>query len=143
MFSLSVALKDRSPKFMNFGLTLRTELARFTRLLGYKSVTISPGRLFKPIFPMQKQFELLFWAEDPSTEVFNGSMFLTHFAKLELLPQIGLKNSTLTPGVLWIALLGVLTVILSNCVVLHAASVTISLTLIVWSGFKLFSERLL
>ena len=35
---------------MNFGLLLRTELASFTRLLGSKSVTTSPGRLFTPIF---------------------------------------------------------------------------------------------
>ena len=35
---------------MNFGLLLRTEIARFTRLLGSISVTISPGRLITPIF---------------------------------------------------------------------------------------------
>ena len=77
-FGLTVALKDRSPKFMNFGLSLRTELAMFTCLLGSKSVTISSGRLFTPIFSMQNQSEFLSWAVDPSTEVFNGSIFLDH-----------------------------------------------------------------
>ena len=98
------------------------------------------GETFHTHFSMQKQFELLSWAADPSTEVFNGSMFLDHFAKLELLPQLGLKIYTLTPGVMWIALLGVRT-ILSTCALLHAASVTISLTLNVWSVFKLFRKR--
>ena len=126
---------------MNFGLFLRKELVRFTRLLGSKSATISPGRLFTPTSSMQKQFEFLSWAADQSTEVFNGSLFLYHLAKLELLPQIGLKTYTLTPGVLWISLLGFRTAILSTCDLLHAASMTISLTLIVWSGFKLFSKR--
>ena len=50
MFGLSIALKDVRPKFMSFGLSPRTELVRFTRLLRSKSVTISPGRLFTPIF---------------------------------------------------------------------------------------------
>ena len=74
-------------------------------------------------------------------EVFNGSMFLDHFAKLELLPWLGLKTSTLTPSVMWMALIGFRTAILSTCALVHAMSETISLTLIVWSGFKLFSER--
>ena len=74
-FGLSVALKDGSPKLMNFRLSLRTELERFTRFLGSKSVTISPGRLFTPIFSMQKQFKFLSWASSPSTEVFNIFMF--------------------------------------------------------------------
>ena len=50
IFGIPVALKDRIPRFMNLGLSLRTVLARFTRLLGSKSATISPGRLFTPIF---------------------------------------------------------------------------------------------
>ena len=79
-------VKGQETKFMIFGLLLRTELVRFTHLLGSKSATISPGRLFTLIFLMQKHFELLSWAADPATEVFNGSMFLGHLAKLELLP---------------------------------------------------------
>ena len=89
---------------------------------------------------MQKQFKFLSWAADPSTEVFNGSMFLEHSTKLELLPRLGLKISTLTPGVIWIALLGVWK-ILSTFALLHTASVTMSFELIMWSGFKLSSER--
>ena len=89
---------------------------------------------------MQKHVKLLSWAADPSTEVFNGSMFLNHFAKLELLSRLGLKTSTLNLGVMWIALLGVRT-ILSTSALLHAASVTISFELIVWSGFKISPER--
>ena len=126
---------------MNFGLSLMTEFASSIRFLGSKSVTISLGRRFIPIFLMQKQFEFLSWAVDPSTEVFNGSMFLDHLEKLELLLRLGLKTSTFTPGVLWIALLGIRAAILSTCALLHAASVTISLTIIVWSGFKLSSNR--
>ena len=68
-------------------------------------------------------------------------MLLDHFAKLELLLQLGLKTSTLTLGVLWIALLGVRK-ILSTCALLHVASMTISFEWIVWSGFKLSHERL-
>ena len=41
-FGLPVALKDKSPKSVNFVPLLRTELTRFTRLLGFKSVTTSP-----------------------------------------------------------------------------------------------------
>ena len=115
---------------MNFGLFPRAELAKFIRLLGSKSVTTSPGRLFTPILSMHKDVELLSWDADPSTEVFNGSMFLDHFAKLELLPPLGLKKSTLTLGVMWIALLGVRT-ILSTCALSHAAPVTISFEIIV------------
>ena len=85
---------------MNFGLLLMTEFARFPRLLGSKSATISPGRFFTPILSMQEQFEFLSWAADPSTEVFNGLMLLNHLAKLELLPRLELKKSTLTPGVM-------------------------------------------
>ena len=80
---------------------------------------------------MQKQVEFLFWAADLTTEVFNGLMLLDHLAKLKLLPRLGLKTSMLTPGVLWIALLGVRTEILSTCALLHAVSMVISLTLIV------------
>ena len=89
---------------------------------------------------MQKQSKFLSWAAYPSTEVFNGSMLLGNFAKLELLLRLGLKTSTLTPGVLCIALLGVRT-ILSTCALFHAVSMTISFELIVWSSLKLFSER--
>ena len=141
MFGIPVVLKDGSPRFMNFGLSLRTEITMFTRLLGSKSVMISPGRLFTPICSMQKQFKFLSWAADPSTEVFNGLMSLDYLLKLELLPRLGLKTYMLTPGVLWIDLLGVWTDILSTCALFHAASVTISLTLITWSSFKLSSER--
>ena len=126
MFTLPVASKYRSPIFMNFGLSLMIEFARFTRLLGSKSATISPGRLFTPTFSMPDQFEFLSWAAYPSTEVFNGSMFLDHLAKLELLPRLGLKTSTLTLG----CTTNLLTWVLS-----HVASMMISLTL------KLFGER--
>ena len=36
MFTLPVASKDGSPRFMNFGLSLMMEFARFTHLLGSK-----------------------------------------------------------------------------------------------------------
>ena len=94
----SRCIKGRDPIFMNFGISLRREFARFTLTLGSKLATILSGRLFTPTFSMQKQSELLYWAADPSTEVFNSSMFLNHLAKLELLPRLGLKISTLTPG---------------------------------------------
>ena len=100
MFGLPGASKDRRQRFMNIEIVLRRELARFTRFLGSKSATISSGRLSTPTFSMHKQFELISWAEDPSMEVSNGSIFLDRLAKLELLPQIGLKKSTSTPGVL-------------------------------------------
>ena len=99
-----------------------------------------PGRLFTPILSMKKDVELIFWDRYPSTSVFNGSVFLDHFAKLELLPRLGLKTSTLTLVFMWIALLGVRT-ILSTCAMLHAASVTISFEQILWRGFKLSCDR--
>ena len=139
-FGLPIVLKDKSPESMNFGLSLRKELARFTRFLRSKSVTNFPGRLFTQIFPMQKQFKLFSWAADPSTELFNVSMLLDHFSKLELLLRIGLKTSTLNLGVMWIALLGIHT-ILSTCALFHAAPVTIYFELIMWSGFKLSCKR--
>ena len=43
-------IEGQEPKFMNFVPSLRTKLARSTRLLGSICVTISPGRLFTPIF---------------------------------------------------------------------------------------------
>ena len=49
-FGLPVAVKNEIPKSMNFGLSLRMKLARFTCLLRSKSVTISQGRLFTPFF---------------------------------------------------------------------------------------------
>ena len=55
---------------------------------------------FHTYFSLQEQFKFLSWVADSSTEVFNGSMFLDHLAKLDLLPRLGLKTSTLTPGVL-------------------------------------------
>ena len=81
-FGLPVALTDESPKCMNFGILLRTELAKFIRLLGSKSVTISPGRLFTLILSVQNYVELRSWPGDPSTEVLNSSMFLDHSEKL-------------------------------------------------------------
>ena len=133
-FGLPVALKEKSLKSMNFGLLSRTELAWFVRLLGSKSVTTSPGRLFTPILSMKKDVELIYWDADPSTEVFNGLMFIKCFAKLELLPWLGLKISTLTLGVMWISLLGVRK-ILSTCTLSHTAPVTISFKLIFLSFF--------
>ena len=94
MFGLTVASKYRSPRIMNFGLLLMTEFVRFTRLLGSKSVTISPGRIFTPIFQCKIRFEFISWDAYLSIEVFNGSMFLDHFEKLDLLPQLGLKTFT-------------------------------------------------
>ena len=94
------------------------------------------GETFYTNFLMQKHVELLSWAVDLSTEVFNGLMLLDHFVELELLPRLGLKNSTLTLGVMWNALIGVWT-ILSTCALLNTVSVTISFEIIVWSGFKL------
>ena len=46
------------------------------------------GETFHTHFLMQKQFEFLSWVSDPSMEVFNGSMLLDHFAKLELLSNV-------------------------------------------------------
>ena len=110
---------------MNFGILPRTELAKFICLIISKSVTTSPGRLFTLILSLQKDVELRSWARYPSMEVFNGLMFLGHFTKLELLPWLGLKTSTLTLGFMWIALLGVRK-ILSTYAQSHAAPVTIS-----------------
>ena len=99
-FCLPVKLKDESPKYMRFGLSPGTKLAKFIRLLGSKSVAILLGRLFTLILSVQKDVKFRSWAGDPSTEVFNGSMFLHHFAKLDWLLQLVLKTSTLTLGVM-------------------------------------------
>ena len=140
-FGLPFVLTDKRQKYMNFGLSPREKLAKFIRLLGSKSVTASPGRRFTLILSVQKDAKLRYWDRDPSMEVLNGSMFLNHFSKLEWLQRLGLKTSTLTLGKLLVALLGVRT-ILSTCVMLRAAPVTISFEIIVWSGFKLSRERL-
>ena len=100
MFCLSVALKARSPRFMNFGLLLMMEFARFNRMLGSKLVTISSGRLFTPTLSMHEKSKFLSWVAYPSTEVSNCLMFLDHLVKLELLLRLGLKKYTLTPGFL-------------------------------------------
>ena len=125
---------------MNFGIFLIIEFARFTRILGSKLATISSGRLFTSTFSMHKNSEFLSWFADLSTKMSNGSMFLDYLAKLELLTQFGLKTYTLTPGFIRIVLLGLRTLILSTCVMLHTASVTISSELIVLRGDKLFSK---
>ena len=88
MFGLPVSSKVRSPRFMNFGTLLMMELARFTRMLGSKLVTISSGRLFAPTISIHEKFEFLSWVVYPSREVSIGSMFLNHLEKLELLPWI-------------------------------------------------------
>ena len=69
-------------------------------MLGSKLVTISSEILFTTTFSMHDKSEFLSWVADPSTEVSNGLMFLDHLAKLEVIPRIGMKTSTLTPGVL-------------------------------------------
>ena len=148
MFCLTVASKVRSLRFLNFGLLLRTEFARFTRMLGSKSATISSGRLFTPTFSMHQKSEFLSWVPDLSTEVSNGSMSLVHLAKLEFLPRLGPKTPPLTPGVP--TLLGFRIVLsggvqlfrmfLSTCTLPHAAPITIYFELIVLIGDKLFRE---
>ena len=148
MFCLPIASKVGRPRFMNFGLSRRTEFERFTRLLGSKSATILAGRLFTPTFSMHEKSEFLSWVPYPSTEVPNGSMFLDHYMKLELLTRLGLKTYTFTPGVP--ILLGfriflsydvqLSRMLLSNCMLLHAATVTIAFGIIVFSGYKLFRE---
>ena len=75
-------------------------------------------------------------------------MFLDHFVKLELIPRLGLKNSTFTPGVP--TLLGfrmfllsgvqLLRMFLSTYALLNAAPVTIAFEIIVLSGDKLLGE---
>ena len=97
-FVLPVTLTDESLKSTNFGLLPRTELAKFIRLLGSRSVTTSPGRRFTLIFSVKKDVECISWDKYPSMEVLNGSMFLAHFAILEWLQRLGLKTSTLTLG---------------------------------------------
>ena len=46
-FGFPVALTDKSPKSMNFGIFLMTELANFISLLESILVTTSTGRRFK------------------------------------------------------------------------------------------------
>ena len=148
MLCIPIALKVGSPRFLNFGILLRTELARFTRMIGLKSATILSGKLFTPTFSMHEKSEFLYWVADPSTEVYNSSMFLVHLAKLELLPRLGLKTPLLNPWVptlLWfrIVLSGgvkLFRVFLSTCTMLHAAPITITFDVIFLSGDKLFRE---
>ena len=148
MFGLPVVSKVESPRFTNFGISLRKEFARFTRMLGSKSATILSGRLFTPTFPMHEKSEFLSWVADPSTEVSNGLIFLDHLVKLELLPRLGLKTSTFTPrvptlqGFRMFLSSGVqlFRMFLSTCGLLHAATVTIAFDVIVSSREKLFRE---
>ena len=97
----------------------------------YARVQISDdfiGETFHTTFSMHEKSELLSWVADPSMEVPNGSMFLDHLVKLEFLPRLGLKTSTLTSGVQ--TLLGfrmflstgvqLFRMFLSTCALLHA-----------------------
>ena len=86
---------------------------------------------------MHEKSEFLSWVEDPSMKVSNGSMFLDHLVKLELLQRFGLKNSTFTPGVP--TLLG-FQMFLSTDALLYTAPVTISFGIIVLSEDKLFRK---
>ena len=54
MLFIPVASKVGSPRFLNFGLSLRTEFARFTRILGSKSATIFWGEVLLPLFNAQE-----------------------------------------------------------------------------------------
>ena len=63
--SISVALTEGSLRLLNFGLSPRTEFARFTCLLESKSGTISPTTLLTPYFSMHDRFEFLDWVVDP------------------------------------------------------------------------------
>ena len=54
MLCTSVASKVGSPRFLNFGLSLRTEFVRFNRMLGSKSATILLERLLLPFFQCTK-----------------------------------------------------------------------------------------
>ena len=96
---ISVASMAGSPRFLNFGFYLRTELARLACMLGYKSATISPRTIFTPTFSIHDKSEFLSWVAEPWTEVSNGLMFPVHLAKLEVLPWLGLKTPSLTSGV--------------------------------------------
>ena len=99
-------------------------------------------------FSMHKSSEFLSWVADPSTEVSNGSMLLVYLVKLELLPRIGLKTPSLTPGVpnllgFRVVLSGGvqnLRVFLSTIALLHAEPITITFDVIVFIGDKIFIE---
>ena len=129
---------------MIFGLSLWTEFATFTRMLGSKSATILSGRLFTPTFSMHEKSEFLSWVADLSTEV----SFLNHLVKLEFLLRLELKTSMFTLGVP--TLLGLriflspgvqlFQIFLSTCTLLHAMPVTIAFNLIVLSVNKIFRE---
>ena len=148
IFYLPFTSKAGKPRFLIFGISLRTEFARFTRMLMSKSATILSGRLFTPTFSMHEKSKFISWVADPSTELSNGSMFLVHLEKLELIPRIGLKTPTLTPGVptllgLQMFLSGgvqIFWMFLSTCALLHAAPIMIAFDVIFLSGDKLFRE---
>ena len=148
IFYLPFTSKAGKPRFLIFGISLRTEFARFTRMLMSKSATILSGRLFTPTFSMHEKSKFISWVADPSTELSNGSMFLVHLEKLELIPRIGLKTPTLTPGVptllgLQMFLSGgvqIFRMFLSTCALFHATPITIAFDGIVLSGDKLFRE---
>ena len=96
---------------------------------------------------MHEKFEFLSGVAEPWTEVFYGSMFPVHFEKLEVLPRLGLKTPTLTPGVpilLWfrIVLSGdvQLRVFLLTPTLLHAKPITNVFNIFVLSGDKLLRE---
>ena len=96
---------------------------------------------------MHEKSEFLSWVADLWTEVSNGSMFPVHLAKLEILPRLGLKIPSLTPGVpilLWFRIVlsgGVqLGVFLSTSVILYAEPITIAFDWFMLSGDKLLRE---
>ena len=97
---------------------------------------------------MYKKSEFLSWVAYQWTEVSNGSMFPVHLAKLEILPQIGLKTPAFTAGVLillWsrIVLSGgvqLFRVFLSTSALLRAEPITIAFDVFMLSGDKLLRE---
>ena len=65
LFRISVVIMVGSPRFMKFGLSLRTEFARFTRTLESNSFTISERILFTTTPSMHDEYGFLFWMADP------------------------------------------------------------------------------
>ena len=93
---------------MNFGLSLRTEFARFTRTLVLKSFPISRKLLFTPTSSMHNDSRFLSWVADPWTWVSNFSMMSVQLSNFEVVSLIGLKTYLFTPGfyiILWFPLL--------------------------------------
>ena len=62
---VSVVLNARSPRLLNFGLSLRTLELTPCPTLESKSATISPRTIFIPTFSMNDKSKFLSWVADP------------------------------------------------------------------------------